>query len=345
MAGAETRNTSGQTVGSGGSGVDQDLFEQLPPGQFTVAGITYAFPITTIKADGENRLIERERPYRDGAKLDDTGSKARRWTLECMFQVTSRESEITTINGGLPLYPDVLNELLLLFFTHETGDLVVPTDGKVRARAQTYSRTETSGERDCALVQLVFIEDNEDSVDFRSLQAPSANANARQLASTTTFDVQSAGAWMPSLADLDQLVGALEDQVNAPGEVAGDVQSSARRIQGNAVRAGQAFKDGARNGRNLFLDPTNSRAERKLVRQRDMSARASNEARRGRPQLATVVFQESTTMFRVSATVNQAFEDLLEVNPELDPYFIPALTPINVFATQDLLNGARNSAA
>jgi hypothetical protein len=345
MSGAETRNTSGQPVGSGASGVDQDQFEQLPPCQFTVAGVTYAFTTESIKADGENRIIERERPYRDGAKLDDTGSKARRWTIESLFQSTSREADISAINGGLPLYPDVLNELLFLFFTHETGDLMVPTDGKVRARAQTYSRTEKSGERDCALVQLVFVEDNEDSVDFRSLQAPSANANARRLASTTTFDVQSAGAWLPSLNDLDQLVGSLEDQVNAPGEVAGDVQQSATRIQGNAVRAGQAFKNGARSGRDMFLDPTNSRAERKLVRQRDMSARAANEARRGRPQLATVIFQEETTLFRVASIVNQSFDELLEVNPELDPYFIPALTHVHVFATQDLLNGSRNAAA
>lgn len=341
MAGAETRNTSRKEIGQGASGVEDDQFAQLPPLQFSVGGVTYAWPVHLIQEAGENRLIERERPYRDGAKIDDTGSKAKRWTVECLFNNTHSEQNIDAINGGRPLYPDVLNELIALFDVHETGDLVVPTAGKVRARAHTYQRTEQTTDRDTALVTFVFIEDNEDSVDFRSLQAPSANANARRLASTTTFDVQSAGAWNPSLADLDALTAELEAIVNAPGTVEQDVRQKAGRIQGNAIRARDAFTNGARNGRNLFLDPTNSRAERKLTRQRDLAARSANEARRGRPKLVSIVFRERTSLFRVSAVVGQDFDALLEVNPLIDPFIIPPLTPINVFASQELLSGAR----
>lgn len=343
MAGAETRNTSKQGTGSGASGVDDDQFTQYQAGQLTVAGITYAFPVRTIRESGENRIVERERPYRDGAKLDDTGSKATHWSLEVLFHSTSNESDIDSINGGLPLYPDVLNEVRSLFDTHETGDLVVPTVGKKRVKAVTFERVETWDARDSALVNLVFAEDNEDNVDFRSLAAASANANARRLGETTTFDAQSSGAWHASLSIIDELAASLESLVNAPGTVEQDVKQVAKRIQGNAVRVGQAFKNSARAGRDLFNDPSNSRAERKLVRQRDMSARSAAESRRGRPQLVAIVFYEATTLFRVSVVVNQSFEDLLEVNPLIDPFFILAGTQINVFTTQELLNGKRQA--
>lgn len=342
MAGGETRNTTGKEIGQGASGVDSTQFEQYPPLQFTVGGVTYAWPVHVIQEQGENRLIERERPYRDGAKIDDTGSKAKRWTVECLFNNTHAENDLDQINGGRPLYPDVLNELIALFDVHETGDLVIPTAGKVRARAATYSRTERTDDRDAALVTFVFVEDNEDKVDFRSLQQPSANANARRLASTTTFDAQSVGAWSASLADLDVLVSELETVVNSPGAVEQDAKQKAGRIQGNAIRARDAFKNGARNGRDMFLDPTGNKAERKLTRQRDLSARAANESRRGRPALVSIVFKEWTSLFRVSAVVGQSFDDLAEVNPLLDPFYIPALTPVSVYASQDLLNGARS---
>lgn len=337
-------DTSNQEIGAGASpSPELGVFEKYPPAQFTVAGRTFAFPVVRISESGGNRIIERERPYRDGAKLDDTGSKAKRWTLDAIFENTILEKDLTAINGGLALYPAVLNDLIFQFDVHETGDLIVPTVGKQRVRAESYSRTESMDERDCATVSFVFCEDNEDSVDFRSIQAPTANANARRLSQSTDLDVQSVGAWSDSLADLSETMADLEDVANAPGEVAQDVNSDAQRIRGNARRADRTFSEASRPGRNLFLDPQNSRGPRKLTRQQDMAAREANMSRRGRPKLIAVVFAEDTTIFRIAAFVGQDPVDLIAVNPDLDPFFVPALSLVKVFATESLLNGSKSS--
>lgn len=337
-------DTHGKDIGTNASpSPELGVFERYPPAQFTVAGRTFAFPVVRISESGGNRIVERERPFRDGAKLDDTGSKAKRWTLDAYFENTILEKDLRAINGGLALYPTVLNDLIFQFDVHETGDLVVPTVGKQRVRAESYTRNEAMDERDAASVTFVFVEDNEDKVDFRSITAPTANANARRLAQSTDLDAQSSGAWDGSLSDLSESMSDLEDQVNAPGEVAQDVDANAMRIQGNARRANRTFSEAGRPGRDLFNDPQNSRGPRKLARQQDLAGRESNKSRRGRPKLIEVVFGEDTTIFRVAAAVGQDPADLMAVNPELDPFFIPKLTAVKVFATESLLNGSKSS--
>ena len=67
------RDTSGQEIGSSGAVVApaDEIFEKMPAAQFTVAGLTLGFPVLRIQQSGGNRIVKRERPYRDGAKLDD----------------------------------------------------------------------------------------------------------------------------------------------------------------------------------------------------------------------------------------------------------------------------------
>lgn len=339
-----TRITSGQNLAQGRPEPPPRTFEQYPPAQFTVAGFTLSFPVLRITESGGNRIVERERPYRDGAKLDDVGSTAKRWTLEALFENTILEKDQSALNNGEALYPTVLNQLLVNFDIHETGDLVVPTIGTQRVRAESYVRTESADERDQATVTFVFVADNEDGVDFRSISAPTASANARRLANDNELDTQSVGAWDGSLQDLDTATRELEDLVNGPGEVAQDVDATALRIQGNARRAKNTFSEAGKPGRDLFLDPQNSRGPRDLVKQQDMAAREANKSRRGRPQLLIVVFREPTDIFSVAAFVGQDPADLLAVNPDIDPFFIPALTGVKLFSTEALLNGS-NSAA
>lgn len=339
-----TRNTSGQDTAAGRPEEPERVFERYPPAQFTVAGFTLSFPVLRITESGGNRIVERERPYRDGAKLDDVGSVAKRWTLEAIFENTILEKDQQALNNGEALYPTVLNDLIFNFDIHETGDLVVPTIGTQRVRAESYVRSESAEERDQAIVTFVFVEDNEDGVDFRSISQPTANANARRLADDAELDTQSAGAWDGSLQDLDTATRELENLVNGPGEVAQDVDATALRIQGNARRANNTFSEAGKPGRDLFLDPQNSRGPRDLTKQQDMAAREANKSRRGRPQLIIVVFREDTDIFSIAAFVGQDPNDLLAVNPDLDPFFIPALTGVKVFATEALLNGSSSAA-
>ena len=342
----ETRNTSKTPIGAAGSSdTPSDIFSSYPPAQFTVAGGTFAFPVLRIEESGGNRLIERERPYRDGAKLDDTGARAKQWKMDVMFENTISDSGLSEINGGKNLYPTVLNELMRLFDTHETGDLVVPTVGKRRARAGTYSRVESFEARDSAVVSFTFVEDNEDKVDGRSITVPNASGNARLLASNTEFSEQQAAAWHFSMAQLNTLTSELEGLINAPGDAIQSVRQNVTAIRGNVTRVKQAFQNAARTGRDLFLDPSNSAAERKLVMHTEVAARAGNEARKGRPKLIEIVFRESTSLFRISSMLGQSFDDLIEVNPLLDPFAIGANVKVNVFATEELFRGQRTQAA
>lgn len=345
------RNTTGTEVGSLGNqgATDDTVFENYPPMQFTVAGLTLAFPVLRIQQTGGNRIVERERPYRDGAKLDDTGSKAIRWTVDALFNNsvivgTQGEAQINAINGGIPLYPDVLNLLIVNFDFHETGDLVVPTTGPARARADSYSRTETFEERDQAIASFVFCEDNEDSVDFRSISAPSGGANGARLAATTELDTQSIGSLSDALTSLQTSLLELEDFVNAPGDAAQDIEAAALRVEGSARRANRTFSEAGRPGRDLFLDPANSRASRKLAIAIDLAARERNTARRGQPRLTQVVFRNATTIFRIGAVLGQDPGDLIGINPDIDPNFIPAGTLVKVFVTEALLNGSSSAA-
>lgn len=345
------RDTSGTEVGSSGTQgqVEDTIFEKYPPAQFSVAGITLAFPVLRIQQVGANRIIERERPYRDGAKLDDTGSKAIRYTLEGIFNNSiiigsQGEAQINAINNGLPLYPDVLNLLIAIFDIHETGNLVVPTVGTQRCKAETYSRTEVFDGRDQSIVSFTFCEDNEDGVDFRSISAPSGGANGKRLAATTELDTQSIGSLSDAITEVQSSLLDLENFVNAPGNVALDIEAAALRIQGSARRADRTFSEAGNPGRNLFLDPQNSRAPRKLTVAADLAARQANEARRGQPLLTTVVFRNDTTIFRVAAVIGQDPADLISINPELDPFFIPKGTLVKVFVTEALLNGSSSAA-
>ena len=345
------RTTSGTEVGAAGNQgeVEDTIFEKYPTAQFTVAGLTLGFPVLRIQQSGGNRIVKRERPYRDGAKLDDTGSEAIVYTMEAIFNNSllggaSGEQKLSSINSGLPLYPDVLNLLISLFDVHETGDLVVPTVGVQRCRALTYDRTETFDGRDQAIVSFTFCEDNEDGVDFRSITAPSAGANGARLAATTELDTQSIGSLSDAITAVQLGLFQLEELVNAPGNAALDIDAAAMKIEGSARRANRTFSEAGRPGRDMYLDPQNSRGPRKLTRAIDLAARERNAARRGQPRLTNIVFRNNTTIFRIAAVIGQDPADLFAVNPDVNPFFVPKGSLVKVFVTDALLNGASSAA-
>lgn len=322
----------------------EEIFEKYEMASYTVAGFKFAFPVVSIREDGGNRLVERERPYRDGAKLDDTGSKARRWTLEAIFENTINEDGMRAANEGRALYPDTVNYLIFAFDNlHETGDLVVPTIGVQRVRASSYSRLEAADVRDYARVSFTFVEDNEDSVGFRDLKFPSASANAQRLSTTSDFDMQSQGAYDETAQSLGQTLTELQVLANSPGEAAQDIEQQARRVIRMSQTVERTFSQPAKDGRELFKDPENSRGPRKLTQQKDMARRSIIESRKGRPQILTIVFSTDMTMFRISAVVEQDVQDLLDINADLNPFYIPKNTSVRVYATETLLNAGTAS--
>lgn len=307
-------------------------FEKLQVGSWAVRGYSLKLAVVTVRESGGNRLVKRERPYRDGAKLDDTGSTAREWSVTVLFENSVEEPGLD--NGGLALYPDVLNAMLQSFSVHETGDLVLPTTPKVRARASSYERIEEPELQDGAVVTFCFTEDNEDSIGASSFKQPTASGNARRLAESTTFDAESIDVSHFSVSDLEESVSELEGLVNAPFDYAQDVEDQARRVSQLAVRVVQLFSIPGQRGRDALSGPEGHRTSRKIVREQDMAARAAHEARRGRPVIVRYKVLRDTSLFHVSAYLRQPYADLLAVNPQLeDPGYIPRGAEVRVFAS------------
>jgi prophage DNA circulation protein len=307
------------------------VFEQYEVASFRPdGGQKIAFPVKSIRESGGNRLVERERPYRDGAKVDDTGSKARRWDMSTSF-FNSIEEPGLEANGEV-LYPNVLNLLLEeIMVVHATGDLVVPTRGSVRARAESYDRLETADERDGATVTLVFIEDNEDNVDARSLGMPTVNATAIRLANVTQFSAEQVGAWHSSFQDLVHFAAQLEGLANAPREYVREMHDKARMAQAAHNRVVNAFKSNTVAGRGIFLDPAGNRTERNLVKLMDRIGRSLNMPRGGKPGTVAVVFEHDQSIASIAAMLGLDYEDLLYDNPQLpNPGHVPKGTPVNI---------------
>lgn len=322
------------------------IFEQYALARWTPDGrsdLAVRFAVVSITEDGGNRIVERDRPFRNGAKLDDTGSRAKKWNLETIWENSLQPgiSAVAASTGGLgepqlslnpePLYPNMLNLMIASFDVHETGDLILPTRGKLRARAMDYSRTETAEVRDSATLTLTFTEDNEDSVDTAAFAVPSVNANAKRLSEATTFDAQSDGMWDGSLQDLNEFASGLEAIANFPGDTLADVDSQAGIVIGATNRVLLAFSQPV-PGRDQLTDPDSSVTQRKLEQTRDIAAKSRAEARRGRPSLVSVVLTGDRNIFQIANEYAQPALDLINVNPQIaNVLFIPAGAVVNIF--------------
>lgn len=287
------------------------------------------FPVHSITEYGGSRIIERERPYRDGAKLDDTGRLATYWDMQCQFANTINEPGLEA--NGEPLYPNMLNWLIDTFDVHATGYLVVPTRGEVRARAEQYQRTETATERDSGMLRITFKEDNEDTVDAASLAFPTVAATAVRLASTTQFSAQAEGMWSMSFQDLVHMAAQLEGLANAPREYAQELKDKANMVRAAHNRVLNAFRNNAVEGRNQLASPGGNRTERKMHQIADRAARASNMAHGGNPGTRAVVFDNDQSLASIAGMLWLNFEDLLYDNPQIpNPGYVPKGTPVNV---------------
>ncbi|MEA3225137.1 MAG: DNA circularization N-terminal domain-containing protein [Planctomycetota bacterium] len=318
---------------------EPETFEQYPVGQWTPdGGEAIAFPVLRITETGGNRIVVQDRAYRDGAKLDDTGSVAISWSITALFERSLSESnhaepDLSTVNAGAALYPDVLNALIDSFRIHETGDLVVPTRGIVRARLQGYVRNESFDQRDCAALDLTFIEDNEDNVGAQMFTAPSAAGSAGLLAEQTTFSEQSSGMWGGSIQDLNEMTSQIEGLANAPGEYAQDLEQMHKTVMNNVDRVIAAHTDAATEGRNTLSGAESTKVQRDLQMIKEVAGQSSQDARQGQKALVTKKYNSQMSIFQVATIENQDAQTLIENNPQIpDHLAIPKNTPVRMYA-------------
>lgn len=307
------------------------IFEQYEPCSWEVGNAQgrLVFPITSINETGGNRIVERNRPYRDGAKLDDIGSQPIKWTVEAIFENSIDEDGIPE---DPPLYPNVLRSVVDSFRIHGTGDLTLPTVGKVRARAHSYTRIESDQQRDYARLSLVFVEDNEDNVDAQSFQLPTVNASAKRVTETAEFDAQSGATWNTSVSDIREFGAELEGIANAPGDRLDELDQQASIVVSTTNSVIRTFsRGGSREEGNLLNDPSQSRTQRKLEQTKDLAGRSRSNSLAGRPRIVPYQVDQGTDIFTVAAQLNQSSKDLLDINPGINPFFIPRKTVIKVF--------------
>jgi prophage DNA circulation protein len=298
------------------------IFEDYPVASWEVGGRdAIAFPIGDITETGGNRIVAHERAFRDGAKLDDTGSKPRKWSFQALFNNSLEEG----VRDGVPLYPQVLRLVLRSFDTHETGNLILPTIGKVRARAEDYSRKETRESQDSATLDLVFTEDNEEALDRAQLNPPSVMATLVRLAEQTVFSAPKNGAWHADLSTLRERCNEITTLLAAPGRTVADIGAVSRAHRRAIASVFESLTTLAKQTNGLFAGGRGAENHRQAKQLLDREAQAESERTSTRPATrAYVVDVEECSLWDVAARVDQAIDDLLELNAARidDPFLL-----------------------
>lgn len=323
---------------------DVDIFSQYPVAKWQVGDADpIRFPVLGITETGGNRIIAHERPFRDGAKLDDTGSTARSWTFTAHF--SNRIEEPGIEENPLPLYPGMLRLLIESFDKHETGDLTLPTVGTVRCRAKDYTRKEDPEATDVGLLDLCFVQDNEDALDRALLSPPTVRATIVKLAEQATGSLQRDGVWGEDLrpnerevqvsdasssatSSLTEIAGDIEGLLLAPGRATADLESTVRAHRRAVARiiTAASGEDSRRGGE----------AERLLSIMLDREAAAAAERTASRPRTRPFVIDvERTSIYEVSARLHQDAEELLDLNAARidDPFRLDRGQVIRVYVS------------
>jgi prophage DNA circulation protein len=306
-----------------------EIFEQLPMCVWEVTGYRIPIPVKKVSARLGNRIVQRARQNRDGAKLDDTGMLPTTYALEVDFYNGCSEE-------GMPsddMYPGLPNYLEKSLKVHETGNLWLPRHGKRRCRLETIESVETFDERDMAAMVLNFTEDNEDAVNSNLFAAPSARSVARRLAELTTFSAEQNGVSLSdSGAGIAELANEVETLINSPFEYLGDLQAQAERVKSSAARALDVYTDRTTQLGELLSAPPGARAVRGLVELRDKAARVVEEKQSAMPRLVPYVVPSQRSIFDIAVQFEQDPVALLGANPQLgDPLAIPERTVVKVF--------------
>lgn len=294
--------------------IETSLQEKSPVVSFTAEGLKAAFPVIVDTASGGNRIVRHERPYRPGAKLDSTGSKERVWQLTAAFGTSADffdEEEVLEANEGAPLYPDVMMRIVYLGTIQATGDLIVPIDGKVRARLESWSRTQPQDSTDYAEMILTFVEDNEDDVNARNFSKPSARGSASKVAANAQFVGEAEGMWNADSLELHELCAELEGLLKAPGEMGDAIVAKMRKIR----RAMKSLVNTANETRSSFFSPP-IKILREMGRVGDVIGIAELEQSTSAPRKKRVWYTvtEPISIFALAAKLRQPADVLQEIN-------------------------------
>jgi hypothetical protein len=292
---------------------EPSILEGAPPYSWKVGGVKIVFPVERCEEAGGNRIVRRPRPGRNGAKLDDTGSIEKMYTLTCTFF-----NGVTEEGVSANQYPRNLDAMIASFDKHETGTLTLSTKGPRRCRADTYRRIEAFEETDSAGAVFTFIEDSEDGVSAQSFTAPSARAVSASFAGAASNACEQAGAMSADIVSITEFAGELEGLANAPGDYVAAVQQKAQQIDSACNRIERAFTGAAPDvigpAASLLSDPLSIGPLRALRALRAVALRLPGEATSGGPKLRTIKFGTEMNLLEVAARFGQDIAELIAIN-------------------------------
>jgi len=301
-----------------------DAWEDLEPASFN--GLV--FPMLSLDIDGSLRMPRRARPYRDGAKLDSTGTEPEEFKVEAIFHANVTEPG----DSGPPMWPDRLNQLIAQFKLGYTGTLHLPWMRNIRCKAERWSRRANSeSHRGGETLSVTFVEDNEENLED-SVEYSTVRATAQQQVLELVVDAEAIAVWDGTFEDLTQFAADLEGVLNAPGEFLEDVIHKAKRVA-NACRRIMAAIATKVPGRDQGEDPASARVMARLLALADAAAQAQAEAEAQLPATIEVRYQTDRDIYDIATERGQSARDLIAINSEIeDISYIPAGTPVKVFA-------------
>lgn len=313
-----------------------DINSRTVPCSFEIDGDRIAFAALVIGESGGNRIAERERMWRPGARIDGTGSKADRWQTTAVFFNDMREPGVSANP-----YPDELEKLkkLLKRSATQTGTLTLSTVGPKRCKAAEWHEERTFERRDYAALSITWIEDNEEALTESTFTAPNARSAAVALASDVVEGCAYLGVWSPDVAELEAIAAKLERLALQADAQSNDLEQTARELGGSIGRIESSFLPSSTSlqagdvmigetTQSLLSDPS---AHKTLVSLRELAEMAAQAVALvpGRSRPRSITYAYSISIIDVAIEQGVQLEKLVELNTSLpEPFMIPANTPI-----------------
>lgn len=221
--------------------IEPDYWEQNLQ-QAALGGV--AIPIKSIRRSGRRRAARHEFPYRDGQMVEDIGRGA--LTFELTVPLFRGMEPVTP---GVPLYPDVYNELRNVFDAiGEYGEVewVDPELGPIPVKVMTHEWVVTSDERNGGTFRIAIEEVSEEA--FVGLFLRSEEPKTASIREATFIDENMPidrttileawaidGVAFPTSSPetmFSDAVGAFVDDLSAAASTADDVRATVDTFRG-----------------------------------------------------------------------------------------------------------------
>jgi prophage DNA circulation protein len=307
---------------------DAGLWEGLKPADCKAdgGGDPVAFIVVSREKRSGNRLARRDRPYRNGTKLDHVGNKEDEFSVVCVFHNAITEAGI---GDDPPLWPDRLNALEAVLASDQVLTLNLPWERNIRCRADNWTRGAIPDVRDGESLTVTFIRDNEDNLDGAAVEHVSPRAVLNRAVDEAIFDAEREGVFVGE--SLSTAVRELQAALAAPGDFRNDIETQSRAVISSIESLQKAIAD-RRDGDAKGNDPATALFRQQLAEIRELAARSLDSANTGLPSYLERRFPALRNIFDIARELEQDASELIKLNPQIpDLGAIPAGTPVRVF--------------